>query len=159
MKADKDFNKLVSPENQMDSERIKKFEEDFVKNGTLTSEEEQSMPLYIGAITVELMGRWVNIMCQVMHNPKEDTVFMQGRMRFEDTGNKKWFGTARKPYSEKEVDDIKKSIKERIEEFAMFGNIKVPYQDVTLPKGVEGDELIKILNDSNMFDIGVVPKK
>ncbi|MFH0767809.1 MAG: hypothetical protein V1920_06920, partial [Bacillota bacterium] len=96
-------------------------------------------------------------------NKKTKTIEMRGRMRFDDTGNKTIFGSKEegiKPYSRANYQKMKWMIKDMptmlVKETAFS-----PLNDIyELEFAIDESEnsIIKKLNNSNHFDIGVLPK-
>lgn len=150
-----DYEKIISPENKMSEERVKKMEAQAHKD----AEDDFNRMMFIGVGSSNLMGRAINLMCQIVHNPKDNTIKMRGRIRYEETGNKSWFETKVKPHTQENYDELKKLIQEKVSGFLNFGDVFQPYQEIELPLSLSDEEFLKKLNDSNMFDIGHIPKE
>jgi hypothetical protein len=104
-----------------------------------------------------------NFMASIIHHKKAKTIEMRGRMRFEDTGRKTVFSTKDediKPYTRANYQKMKWMIKDMptmLVKETPFKPVE-PIYELEFAINEDIDSIIKKLNDSNQFDIGVLPK-
>ena len=160
----KDPRDLISEENKMDPEKMKEMEENLGKP-IIEMEEDRIMPVYM------LMGELVfktkigesgmSYMVTISHNKKDGLLETRGRMRYEDTGNKTVF-EAKEKYKvielEKAKDEVRKMYKDMLKDIPSFKE-REPYFELEFNINESTDSIVKKMNDSNRFNIGVSEKK
>lgn len=119
--------------------------------------EGESMPLYIfiGATKCPALGNTeMNFMATIIHEIKENSIKVKGRMRYEATGKKTIF-EIKEPFKLKDLLEAKRKIQE------MYNTIceKIGLIEIIRPKEIEfmqnetNDQIIEKMNKSNLFNI------
>jgi len=166
VKKEKESSFFVSPQNKMNEKEAKKYVESYENEESspvFKLKEGIEMPLYIFGTNFSFMKTIeTNLMIIIQHHIKENQIEIKGRIRYESTGNKTYFGREKKEkYTERNLELFKKEIKqmaEKIESDLPFKQTRKPFE-INFNVNEPIESIMKKLNDSNEFNIGTVDKK
>lgn len=148
----------ISPANRMDNE-----ESSQMGHEPIIEMSETKNLLYMGLRNLTFAdSSVVDFMASLIYDVKAKTIEMRGRMRFEDTGNKTVFSDkVAKPYSIETYNEKKKQIRSFTELLLNDVPLFKPLEDLfelEFSIGEDVDSITQKMNDSNRFNIGVIPK-
>ncbi len=154
-------NLKISPENKMDPEMLKEIDPE--SRGIIQIEEGRIAPLYIfiANIRAPKMGNTkINYMMTASHLKKTNEIEIKGRLRYEATGRKTVF-SLKENFKLNELDKAKGKIKEM---YTVLRNkmwlIEIsPAVEINFGANESIDSIIKKMDESGEFDIGITPKK
>lgn len=153
----------ISPQNRMDPERIKEIlknkddKDDKEAKPVIEIIEGKLMPLFIRALNMQCLGQIMNFMMVILYNKEKNKIEIRGRMRYEESGNKTILGGMEETYTEENYKTAQKFLRKKMDTLVnpeMPFELLEPAQEVTFGINDTGDEIIKKINDSNMFNIG-----
>lgn len=149
MKKENVYNS-ISPENLMlVTEDPRKMDEAIVE---LT---DTRKPIFVRTVDFDNEGNELgNLMFTLIYDSETKKLKGKGRMRYAD-GYKTVFGKPELDYSEENVVLLKTQFQELVKGTEEFGGPAQNDKEVSFPLDVPNDELIKLMNDSGMFNIGV----
>jgi len=167
MKAKKEKQPYISPENKMNPERLKNITNNPTKP-VIEMNPEKIMPLhmFIGIlefIPIKNITQYktiINLMATILHNKKTNKLEIRGRIRYEDTERKTVFNIP-KEFKLTELNKAKKEIKTFYTDMInnkMFKEVE-PKFEIDFKINDDIDSIIKKLNDSNKFNIGIAKKR
>ena len=150
---------FISPDNRMDTTD----EIGFIDQHPIIEMTETKNLLYIGLRNLTFAETaHVDFMASLIYDTKAKTIEMRGRMRFEDTGNKTIFSDKKaEPYSLEKYNEKKKQIQSFTELLIKNVELFKPMEDLfemEFSIGEDTDSITQKMNDSNRFNIGVIPK-
>ncbi len=149
----------ISPNNRMDPTH----QEGYKGQKPIIEMSETKNLLYMGLRNLSFGGSsYVDFMASIIYDVKAKTIEMRGRMRYEDTGRKTEFSDKKaEPYSLKAYNEKKKQIQSFTD--LLINDIPAyqPMEDLfelEFSIGEDIDSITQKMNDSNRFNIGVIPK-
>ena len=149
---------LISPDNKMNKEQS-----DQLGSEPIIEMSETKNLLYMGLRNMTFAETsHVNFMASLIYNTKEKTIEMRGRMRYEETNRKTVFSDKKaEPYSLETYNKKKKLIKSftelLINDIPLFKPLEKLFE-MEFSIGEDTDSITQKMNDSNRFNIGVIPK-
>ena len=157
----------ISEQNKMDPKKIEemmKYKGDPDCKPVIEMEEGRVMPVYMFMASLkfvtEIGNSNLSFMASVVHNIKEKNLEIRGRMRYEDTGRKTVFAFPNK-YKTSELLETQREIKRMYNDILKdlpFLEAKT-YDEISFDLNETSESMIKKMNDSNLFNIGVAPIK
>mgnify|MGYP001605599740 CR=1 FL=1 len=150
---------FISPDNRMDT----KSEIDYTNQQPIIEMTETKNLLYMALRNLTFAdSSHVDFMASLIYDTKTKTIEMRGRMRFEDTGKKTVFSDKKaEPYSLEKYNEKKKLIKSftelLINDIPLFKPMENLFE-LEFTIGEEIDSITQKMNDSNRFNIGIIPK-
>lgn len=102
----------------------------------------------------------MDIMITVLHHIKDKKLELRGRMRYQDNGRKTVFSFP-KMFDVKEYEDARQVARNmylKLIKESMFKPREVPWE-LEIPKNASTNEVIRLMDESNHFNIGIPEKK
>lgn len=151
---------IISPENRMSASDIPSLEE-LAANKPIVEFGDNYDLLYIFSQPLEFMGVGTHLMCSIVYDKKTKQIEMRGRMRFESTGRKTCFQSKPQRYSPLSYKKLKTKASSMssilMKDITAFVAVKPPVE-LEFALGEDVEAIIKKMNDSGEFNIGVAPK-
>ena len=149
---------FISPDNKMDKEQS-----DQLGSKPIIEMSETKNLLYMGLRNMTFTETsHVDFMASLIYDTKEKTIEMRGRMRYEETGRKTVFSDKKaEPYSLETYNEKKKLIRSFTELLINDIPLFKPMEDlfeIEFTIGEDTDSITQKMNDSNRFNIGIIPK-
>lgn len=126
--------------------------------------EGKKIPVYIfgGPLVMRspLGDAHMDIMITVMHHIKEKKLELRGRIRYKDTGRKTVFSFP-KTFDAKQYEDARQEARNmylKLIKDSPFKPLEVPWE-LEIPKNASVKEVIRLMDESNHFNIGIPEKK
>lgn len=157
---------FVKPENRMSEEQMSLagFGNQESVKPVVEMVEGKTMPVYVfgGPLVMHstLGDAHMDIMLTLLHHIKEKKLELRGRMRYKDTGRKTVFSFP-KMFGVKEYEDAKQNARNMYLKLIKDSPFK-PFEtawELEIPFRSNAHKTIKILEESNHFDIGIPTKK
>ena len=154
------IDEIVSPENKMSPEKMGLLDKEMGKP-IIEMKEGETMPIFIAISEMKFLNQYdVNLMISIIYNYADKTIEMRGRIRYDATGNKVVLtGKEIKPFTVEDYTQMREDIRQT--QSAMLKKDVMELLDKPTELMFDIDEstesIMKKMNDSNKFDIGVQP--
>jgi len=154
----------IKPENRLSQESLAGFGNLEKTKPVVEMIENEVYPRYIfgGHLVVksQLGESKADIMITVSHNIKKKNLEIRGRMRYAETGRKTVFAFPDK-FKETEYEDARQTAKNmylKLMRESAFKPLEVPWE-LEIPANSSVEEIVKLMESSNHFNIGMIPQK
>jgi hypothetical protein len=158
---------FVKPENRMSEEEMSAAgfgnSENTVRP-VVEMIEGKTVPAYIfgGPLVFKsaLGDSYLDIMLTLLHHIKEKKLELRGRMRYKNTGRKTVFSNP-KMFDAKDYEDARQEARNmylKLIKESAFKPSEVPWE-LEIPFGSSAKKAIRLMDESNHFNIGMVPQK
>jgi hypothetical protein len=128
----------------------------------LKLEEGVEMPLFLYGVPYTFMEVPCHLLVAIQHIIPSNELEIRGRMRFETTGNKSEFAKPqRMPFNERNLELMKEEVRRVVEQMETDLPFipQKPHFELNFRPGESVESVIKKMNDSNEFNIGVIDQQ
>ena len=156
----------IKPENRLPEEQINKCLSESKKSSAPVVEmhDGKVMPVYMfgGALVIrsKLGNANMDIMMTLMHHVESDKIELRGRIRYETTGRKTVFNRP-EMFDLKDYEDARQEVRNMYLQLIKETPIKplATAWELEFKIGETTENIIKKMEASNHFNIGIVPTK
>lgn len=148
----------------------KNFPTNTTKNNTpepiFEIKEKESMPLYMAFGGIEVIEPlplgFMDVMITIQHKIKTNEIEVKGRIRYEKTGRKTILPEYKMPYTKENLKNTIENMNDFIDNFQKGLETDLPglktiitkkKTELNFKEGATEEEIIKIMTDSNEFNI------
>ena len=115
------------------------------------------MPLFIRSLNMTCMKQTMNLMVAISHNKEKNQIEIRGRMRYENSDHKQTFEKNPVAYTKENYKLAEEYIRDFMDTMIdknMPFEMLTPPQEVKFETNDTMEQIMKKMNDCNMFNIG-----